>query len=118
MSMRCITGKYVTPTWYAPLAFALSVAGGSGCAADTHKPEATVEPSEPPVDTHQSAAGVKPSEPPVAAASGATPVPRIVAPEEAVEFPRAVALKEARHITVVDHENVAAVSSGVTGGVE
>jgi hypothetical protein len=114
MNMRCVPDRYVTPSWYAPLALALLVAGGSACADDARLPEGT----EPPADGHRSEATVKPSEPPVAAVGDATPEPKIVEPADAVEFPRAIALKQARHVTIVDHENAAPASSDLAGGAQ
>lgn len=98
MNRRFVTGKYVRQFAYATLVVA-SLAPSLACAVDAQPTEQTANQSEPQVTGAKATGDV---------------VGRIVKPAEAVQFPRSVALQNARRIMVVSHDDVTALSSGVT----
>ena len=109
MNTKCVTGQCVMRFGCGPLVIALLVSQSLACTVDA-QPEATAKESEPP-----EAAAEQSEAPGVIASASGQRAPVFVLPDQAVQFPRTVALQRPDHITVVSHQGIAAVSNRFTG---
>jgi hypothetical protein len=103
MSMRSIGGKRVIRLEYITLIIAF-VAQSIACASNTQPPEATGKQSESQV---------------VGDGASAPSTGAIVRPNQAVQFPRSVAMQQAGgHVTSVAHQGFMAVPDGLKGSAK